>query len=205
MAWWAFGAFCYGLGAGCEALITLFGNDLALTKAWYITGALLGGYPLAQGTVYLLMKRTTATKLAYVSAAFVCVVSVLVVICPTHPELLQPNRPTGAVLSWVWLRAMTPIINLYAVSFLIGGAISSARRYAKQGMLIHARGNALIAIGAILPGIGGSFAKAGLVEALYIGECIGIMLIWLGYEAIVATKGSETLGSQVSSNTPAHP
>jgi hypothetical protein len=38
----------------------------------------------------------------------------------------------------------------------------------------------LIAVGAILPGIGGSFAKVGMVEVLYVGECIGIMLIWIG-------------------------
>ena len=32
-------------------MVTLFGNSPALNKAWYIAGALLGGYPLAQGSV----------------------------------------------------------------------------------------------------------------------------------------------------------
>ena len=49
--WWAFGVACYGSGAFVEALITLFGNSVGLNKAWYITGALLGGWPLAQGSV----------------------------------------------------------------------------------------------------------------------------------------------------------
>ena len=35
---------------------------------------------------------------------------------------------------------------------------------------------------------GGSFAKAGLVEALYVGECIGLMLIWAGYWVISRRK-----------------
>jgi len=35
-------------------------------------------------------------------------------------------------------------------------------------------------MGALLPGIGGSLAKAGIVEALYLGECVGLLLIWLG-------------------------
>ncbi|NIO14973.1 MAG: hypothetical protein GTN86_05990, partial [Xanthomonadales bacterium] len=60
LLWWAAGIFTYGLGTGLESAITLFGNSVALTKAWYIAGALLGGYPLAQGTVYLLLPRKTA-------------------------------------------------------------------------------------------------------------------------------------------------
>ena len=33
----------------------------------------------------------------------------------------------------------------------------------------------------IVPGIGGGFAKLGITEMLYIGECIGLMLIWGGF------------------------
>lgn len=46
----------------------------------------------------------------------------------------------------------------------------------------RAYGTALIAAGALLPGIGGGMAKAGVVEALYIGELFGLVLIWWGYE-----------------------
>ena len=42
-------------------------------------------------------------------------------------------------------------------------------------------GNVFIAVGAILPGIGGVASRAGYTEVLYIGEFIGIMLIWTGY------------------------
>ena len=94
---------------------------------------------------------------------------------------LDPVRPSGAVLQWSWVRLLTPFINMYAVFFLIGGAIRSAwRHYRERGHKYRAAGNALIAVGAILPGVGGSFAKAGMVEVLYVGECIGIMLIWIG-------------------------
>ena len=94
---------------------------------------------------------------------------------------LEPARPSGAVLGWTWVRLLTPFINLYAVFFLIGGAIRSAwRNYREQGRYYRAAGTALIALGAILPGIGGSFAKAGMVEVLYVGECLGLMIIWAG-------------------------
>ena len=38
-------------------------------------------------------------------------------------------------------------------------------------------GSAFIA----LPGIGGSSAKAGMLEALYVGELVGLVLIWIGF------------------------
>ncbi|MCA1947818.1 MAG: hypothetical protein LDL55_06835, partial [Armatimonadetes bacterium] len=58
--WWAAGVFFYGLGTALESTVTLWGNSVALTKSWYIAGALLGGYPLAQGVAYLLLPRRTA-------------------------------------------------------------------------------------------------------------------------------------------------
>ena len=49
LLWWTFGILTYGAGTLTEASVTLFGWHEALFKAWYITGALLGGAPLAQG------------------------------------------------------------------------------------------------------------------------------------------------------------
>jgi len=179
--WWAFGITTYGLGTAIESSITLFGNTVLLTKLWYIAGALLGGYPLAQGSLYLSWPRTIANRLTAVSLTFVVVASVLVVLSPVNVAALEPTRPSGAILTWTWVRLLTPFINVYAVFFLIGGALRSAwRHYAERGHFYRAAGNGLIALGAIMPGIGGSFAKAGMVEVLYIGECIGLIVIWAG-------------------------
>ena len=81
---------------------------------------------------------------------------------------------------------MTPLLNGYAALFLIGGAVYSAIRFAaKGGCGNRALGNSLIAFGALLPGIGGGMAKAGMVEALYLGEFVGLIFIWAGYTACV--------------------
>ena len=179
--WWAFGITTYGLGTAIESTITLGGNSVLLTKAWYIAGAILGGYPLAQGSLYLSWPRPLANKLTVASLTLVVVAAILVILSPVNLAALDPVRPSGAVLQWSWVRLLTPFINVYAVFFLIGGAIRSAwRHYRERGHKYRAAGNALIALGAILPGVGGSFAKAGMVEVLYVGECIGIMLIWIG-------------------------
>ena len=55
LLWWAGGIFVYGAGTFAEAWITLFGWNAFIFKFWYIVGALLGGAPLAQGTVWLLL------------------------------------------------------------------------------------------------------------------------------------------------------
>ncbi len=70
LLWWAGGIFAYGLGTALEGSITVFGNTVTLTKAWYIAGALLGGYPLAQGTVYLLLPRRTANVLTAITVPY---------------------------------------------------------------------------------------------------------------------------------------
>jgi hypothetical protein len=179
--WWALGVASYGSGACVEAIVTLFGNSVWLTKIWYVTGALLGGYPLAQGSVYLSRSRRFANRATAITLPFLVATAALVLLSPVRLEMLEPTRPSGAILAWRWVRLMTPFINLYASVFLIGGAAESALRYLRKG---HdgprAAGNAFIAVGALMPAIGGSAAKAGYVEVLYVLEFIGLILIWVG-------------------------
>lgn len=179
--WWAFGVACYGSGTVVESLITLGGNSVALTKAWYITGALLGGYPLAQGSVYLSHSRRFGDRATAITLPVVIIAAILVVLSPVRMDVLEATRPTGAILGWTWIRLITPFINLYASFFLIGGAGWSAWKYFKNEHAGHrAAGNAFIALGALMPGIGGSMAKAGYVEVLYVLEFFGLILIWIG-------------------------
>ncbi|MBS1262201.1 MAG: hypothetical protein MAG453_01543 [Calditrichaeota bacterium] len=181
LLWWTIGVFTYAVGTALESVITVGGNTLALNKAWYIAGALWGGYPLGQGTVYLMYRRATANKLTAVSLTVVVGASIAVLLSPVHAQVLNPAKPGGDILAWQWVRYLTPFVNTYAALFLIGGAILSAVRFLKQReTLYRARGAGLIAIGGLLPGIGGSMAKAGVVEGLYVGEFFGILCIFAG-------------------------
>ncbi|HLK17262.1 MAG TPA: hypothetical protein VKT78_20830 [Fimbriimonadaceae bacterium] len=187
LAWWAVGAFCYGAGTLIESAIALNGNTVELTKAWYVAGALLGGFPLAQGAAFLHVDRRTASALGWTMTSLIVVMSVLVVLSPVDLSHFQATRPTGAILGWRWIRFVTPVINLYAFLFLVGGAVASAVQYArKRTEPARVGGNVLIAVGGLLPGIGGGMAAAGMVEALYVLELVGLVLIWGGYGLIVA-------------------
>lgn len=183
--WWMIGVGLYGVGTLAEALTTVFGWHEPIFRTWYVAGALLGGAPLAQGTVYLLFSKRLADRLAVALVTYIAVASAFVVSTPILSEMVESNRLSGDVIAWRWVRLFSPLVNLYAVVFLIGGAIWSARRYRRlEGASSRVRGNWLIAIGAILPGIGGSFARAGIVEVLYVTELIGLLLIWGGYRVI---------------------
>ena len=152
-----------------------------LTKLWYVAGAVLGAYPLAQGSLYLLSSRRFANRATAVSLPFVAVTALLVLLSPVSAEALEPYRPSGAVLAWYWVRLLTPFINIYAAFFLVGGAVLSAWRFWRTANAGHrAAGNALIAFGALLPAIGGTLARAGQVEALYVAEFFGLAFIWAG-------------------------
>lgn len=187
--WWMIGVTLYGLGTLTEAVTTVLGWNEPTFRTWYVAGALLGGAPLAQGTVYLLLMRRTADRLAVALVTYIAIAAAFVVATPILADAVEPNRLSGEVMAWQWVRLFSPIANLYAVVFLIGGAVWSAWQYRRRdGAASHVRGNLLIAVGAILPGIGGSFARAGVVEVLYVTELIGLLLIWAGYRAFGHTK-----------------
>ena len=188
MLWWTIGIAMYGLGTLVEAATTLLGWHEPLFRTWYIAGALLGGAPLAQGTVYLLMKRRTADRLAVALIVYVSIAATFVLSTPLDASAVVDDRLSGSVMEWGWVRLMSPLVNTYALIFLVGGAGWSAWRYRRRSDRPRSRvvGNALIAVGGLLPGIGGSFTRAGHVEVLYVTELVGLILIWLGYRAIVS-------------------
>jgi len=180
--WWAIGAFAYAAGTITESLTTLTGWHEPVFRAWYISGALFGGFPLAQGTVYLLLSRRKANRLTALVLSVAIVAAACVLLSPVDLSLVEVHRLSGRVLEWSWVRAFSPFINLYAVVFLVGGAVYSALKYRKAPDMTHrVIGNWCIAAGALLPGIGGSFTRFGHVEVLYVTELAGILLIYLGY------------------------
>lgn len=189
LLWWSLGVLTFGLGTVAESINILIGWSIPNVRYWYIVGALLGGFPLAQGSVYLLMKKRFADISSVFFVSLIIVSSVFVILTPIIIPDNFDYKLTGKVFEWKWVRYFSPLINLYAFVFLVGGAIYSAIKYYRQGIKeAPFRGNIFIAIGGLLPGIGGSFTRAGYVEVLYVTEFIGLILIYCGYRIIKINK-----------------
>lgn len=207
LLWWGIGMFTYGLGTATEAYTSIFGWQPAVFRLWYIVGAFLGGYPLAQGSIYLLMSKKFAHRSAWIVSTFIVLASILVILTPLDVSLAEAHRLSGKVIEWQEVRLLSPFINLYSVAFLAGGAVVSALRFRRQTAFRHRYlGNIWIAVGAILPGIGGSLTRAGYVEALYVTELLGLLCIYRGYrlnildeapaEPTAEDKGVVTVGAE---------
>lgn len=185
--WWGLGVALYGVGTVTESLTTLFGWSEPVFRAWYISGALLGGAPLAQGTAYLLLPRRGADRLTALLLAVVAVAAVCVLLSPVALDRVEAHRLSGRVLEWTWVRRFSPFINSYAFLMLVGGALLSAWRFrGVPGGRGKVLGNVAIAAGGLLPGIGGTFTRFGHVEVLYVTELAGLLLIYLGYRLNIA-------------------
>lgn len=203
LLWWSAGILIYGIGTLTESLVTLFGWSEPVFRAWYISGALLGGAPLAQGTVYLLLRRKTADRLTIVLVPFIAVAAFFALLTPVDYSLVEPHRLSGKVIVWQWVRLFSPFINTYAFVFLVGGAILSAYRFRKSLATRHRFiGNVYIAVGAILPGIGGASTRFGYTEVLYVTEFIGLLLIFIGYRYNIRKSRPAPVEPQLQTQLP---
>jgi hypothetical protein len=197
LMWWTFGIAMYGVGTFTEALTTVFGWSEPVFRAWYISGALMGGALLATGTVYLVMSKRVADRIAVSLMTYIAIAATFVLTTPIVSQMVEPNRLSGAVMEWTWVRLFSPLVNVYALVFLVGGAFWSAWKYWKVGdASSRVLGNIYIAVGALLPGIGGGFARAGVVEVLYVTELIGLLLIWAGFRVISGDRVISVFSSQ---------
>ena len=187
MLLWGIGMVFYGIGGFCEACYGAFGWNAFIFRLWYLFGAILVAAWLGQGTVYLLVRRRWANILMIVLGLGSLYGLIRVFGAELDPSLMSHSLHTGSELSGYAIvspgvRIMTPFFNLYGTLTLVGGAAWSAWIFWRKRILLHrAIGNVFIAVGAILPAFGGSFSRFGFSGALYVGEFLGAILMFIGF------------------------
>jgi hypothetical protein len=184
---WGLGMLFYGIGGFCEAYYGAFGWNPLIFRMWYLFGAILVAAWLGQGTVYLLAKRRVANTLMVILGIASLYAAIRMFSAQLDPSLLTSSVHTGSELSGhaittPGIRTLTPFFNIYGVVTLVGGAVYSAWIFYRKRVLLHRTiGNILIAVGALAPAFGGAFSRFGIPGALYIGELVGAILIFLGF------------------------
>lgn len=178
---WGIGTLFYGIGGASEAFTGVFGFNPVVLKIWYLFGAILVAAWLGQGTVFLLARDrwVRSTTILLTLASVFAVLAVLA--ASVDPGYQAGAELTGKAFTTTWVRMLTPFFNIYGTVTLAGGAIYSAWLFWRKRVLPHRMiGNILIATGAMAPAFGGVLNRFGL-PGLYIGEFIGILLMYIGF------------------------
>ena len=182
LLFWGIGLVMYSVGGFCEGHFGAFGWSPVVFRLWYLFGAILVAAWLGQGTVYLLLPKRIAHALMVALVVASIYGAVRVIGAELDPARLTGSELSGHAITTPGVRTLTPFFNLYGTVALVGGAMWSAVVFWRRRILLHRTlGNLLIAVGAILPAFGGTFSRMGLPHALYIGELLGVVLIFLGY------------------------
>ena len=199
---WGIGMIYYGIGGFCEGYYGAFGWNPVIYRLWYLFGAILVAAWLGQGTVYLLARKRWANFLMVLLVIGSLYGAYKVFSAELDPALMTTSLHTGSELSGHAIvtdgvRSLTPIFNLYGTVFLVGGAVYSAWIFFRKRILLHRTiGNILIAVGAIAPAFGGAFSRMGVPAALYIGELVGAILMFVGFRrATTPMEVNESAGT----------
>lgn len=192
---WGVGLLFYGIGTLTEVILSFAFSPLAV-RLWYLSGAMLTAAWLGQGTIFLLVrKRGVAPALAILLAAASVVALVLIMAAPitSAAASYDVSRPISAQYKDILVRdgsmvVLTILMNIYGTLALVGGALYSSYLFWRKKVLANRMlGNILIAAGALMPALAGSFIRAGLADWLYVSELVGVVLMYSGF--LQATAG----------------
>lgn len=188
LLWWGAGVVTYGVGTMAAAVVDRYGWSPGWFRTWYVAGAILGGAVLATGTAHLIHRPDTAKRVAQSVVVLAVGSTAALALAPISP--LPSGALAGDSIGWGWVRAFTPVLNTYAVVYLVGGAVRSARRHTDRRRF---GGNVLIAMGGLTPAFGGVASRLGGADALPPTLLAGLVLIWAG--AVLAGGGRRGRGA----------
>jgi len=186
---WGVGLILYGLGTLTEVILGLAFNSLAI-KLWYLCGAMLTAAWLGQGTFNLLVRRRGVAMTMNILLGVVSLAAItLLLFAPLTSAAASFDiaKPVSTQYKDILTRNggvifLTIILNIYGTICLVGGALYSAYLFWRKRVLLNrVIGNILIAAGALMPAMAGSLVKAGLVDALYLSELLGVIIMFLGF------------------------
>jgi hypothetical protein len=196
---WGLGLIWYGLGTLSEVILA-FDFNPALLKLWYLSGAMLTAAWLGQGTVYLLVRRRGVANFLMLLLGLASLAAALLLwLAPVTPAALNylTSLPVSTQYREILVRGgpiilLTVLLNIYGTLTLVGGAIYSAFLFWRKRVLAQRMfGNILIAVGALMPALGGTFLRVGLPDFLYLSEFLGVVIMYSGFVLATSNRSVE--------------
>jgi len=177
---WAIGLLMYCASTAAEFWTEAYGLNLTAYRLWYFFGAICVAAYLGMGTLYLLARRRVAHIVMGVLGA--ATIYALVAVFTAPVEIGGLASLSGEAMPR-YVRLSTPFLNGFGTVALVGGALYSAWYFWRRRVLRYRiLSNVLIAVGAILPALGGTWIRVeSSFQALYVLELAGIVIIFLGF------------------------
>ncbi len=196
---WGVALLIYGTGTFAEFYSSLAWNATVF-RLWYLCGAVLAAAWLGQGTVYLLVRKPgVAHALMGVLLIGTLIAAVHVFNTQLNEGVFKPSVPLSeqyatrsaqgvvGILPEGGVRSYSFLFNIYGTIALVGGALySSYLFWRKRVMPNRVLGNVFIALGGLSPALGGTLARVGVPEYLYVSELVGVIVIFVGF--VLATR-----------------
>jgi len=178
---WALGLLMYFISMGSASWMEASEWNVIAYQLWYLFGATLVAAYLGMGTLYLLTPRRTA----HIIMAVLLLASLYAIfrVFTASIDLSTLRYLSGDAMPSE-VRLLTPFFNIFGTIALVGGAIYSALVFWRRRLMPHrVISNILIAVGGILPALGGTLARFGLssstAQALLI--LLGVAIIFIGF------------------------
>ena len=185
---WSIALAMFAVASGAAAI----GMATRWTPAWfrvyYLFGAIVNVPVLALGTIYLLGSK----RLAHTCAVAVAVASVIATIAVFRADLkaeaahaLSTNGiPAGHLVMPTSLRMMARYYSFAGFFVVVGGAVWSAQRLARQRqdhLKRLAVANGFIAGGTFVVALGSGFAFYGQGWPFALGLVVGVTMMFWGF------------------------
>jgi hypothetical protein len=175
---WAGGFALFAAATAAEAVAQGAGWSAGLFRAYYLCGGVLTVGWLGAGSAWLQLSRRWRDVLAGGLAIATLAATTAVLLAPVQAAVLA-RAPSGgppadgALLGHAFLWAIA--LNTFGTVFLLGGALYSIARRRRV------RANLWIAAGALVLAGSTSATRAGAYSFVYLGELVGIALMFAGF------------------------
>jgi hypothetical protein len=176
-ALWASGFACFAVATACEAAAQRAGWTPGLFRAYYLAGGCSTVALLGAGSAWLLLPRHRRLVLVLLAAGILGA-AVAVMLAPVDAQMLAATAsgrpPANSALggnAYVWAIALNSLGTL----FLVGGSLWSILRRQRVPQ------NVWIAAGALAVAAATGMSRAGGYSLVYLGELIGIALMFAGF------------------------
>jgi hypothetical protein len=175
---WAGGFLLFAVATACEAIGQGSGWNAGLFRCYYLCGGVLTVAWLGAGSAWLLLPRRARDLVVGGLLVASVAATISVAIAPVHAaalaDALSGGPPHDSALgghAFLWAVALNSVGTL----FLIGGSLYSIARHRQV------RANLWIGGGALVLALATSMTRAGEYSLVYVGELVGIGLMFVGF------------------------